>query len=92
MHVVSGPLAVGGTMRPWSSREPMYPRRGWLVMDSWAGRSEQLIEVVRATPTRFVIRAIDRTRLAGRDRWLECGDEAKVPQRAVRFGERREGR
>lgn len=55
-----------------------------LVLDSWAGRSETPVEIIGQTPKRFRIRAITRTRLAGRDRWLKAGEVALVPICALR--------
>ncbi|MBL8605196.1 MAG: hypothetical protein JNK72_24915 [Myxococcales bacterium] len=40
--------------------------------------------IVGETPKRYRIRALTRTRLGGRDRWLEAGEEALVPRAAVR--------
>lgn len=56
---------------------------GALMLDGWAGRSRQRIEVVRETPTRFCIRAITVTRLAGHSRYLQPGETALVPKLAV---------
>lgn len=56
---------------------------GRLVLDGWAGRSETLVEVIGQTPKRLRIRAITRTKLAGRDRWLRAGEVALVPAAAV---------
>ena len=61
------------------------PRRAVLVLDGWEGRSETPVLVVGYTPKRWRIKAIERTRLAGRHRWLEAGAVALVPTRAVRF-------
>lgn len=43
---------------------------GSLVLDGWAGRSRTVVEVVGETPHRLRTRAIEPTRLAGRERWL----------------------
>jgi hypothetical protein len=61
------------------------PRPAFLVLDGYAGRSETPVLVVRSTPKRHVIRAIQTTELAGRRRWLVAGEEALVPRTAVRF-------
>lgn len=55
---------------------------GRLVLVGWHGRAEQRVEIVGQTPKRLRIRAIERTRLAG-PRWLEPGQTALVPTRAV---------
>lgn len=57
---------------------------GWLVLDGWAGASRQRVEVMGATRTRYRIRAIEETRLAGRLRSLKPGESAFVPKRAIR--------
>lgn len=56
---------------------------GWLGIDGWAGRSRTRVEIVGQTATRWRIKAIERTKLAGRNRWLEPGDVALVPKSAV---------
>lgn len=58
--------------------------KGTLVLDGWDGRSYTEVEVIGQTPKRLRIRAIKRTKLAGRDRWLEPGQIALVPTYAVR--------
>ena len=62
-----------------------------LVVDTYAGRLEQQVEIVGETATRFRIRAINRTRLAGRGRTLEVGQIALVPKTAVRTGMKFQG-
>lgn len=62
---------------------PVTVREGWLVLDGWAGLTAQRVEIVGETPRMVRIRAIVRTRLAGRSRWLEPGEVALVPWRAV---------
>lgn len=42
------------------------------------------VVIVGETPKRFRIKAITRTRLPGRGRYLEIGTEALVPRTAVR--------
>lgn len=67
-----------------------------LCCNSWAGYSEHPVELVGETPKRYRIRAINRTKLGGRCRWLARGEIALVPKRAVRVelgygGDYREG-
>lgn len=62
-----------------------FPRPGVLVMWSWGGETRQPVEVVGETPKRYRIRALHRTKIGGRNRWLERGDKALVPKGAVRF-------
>ena len=47
--------------------------------------TEQPIVVVGETPKKYRIRADQRTRLAGRSRWLEPGQTTLVPRTAVRI-------
>ena len=58
---------------------------GYLCLDSWAGRTETLVEIVAETPKRYRIRALSKTKLAGRYRWLEEGQITLVPKYAVRI-------
>ena len=58
-------------------------RFGFVYTNSYAGRRENRVEIIRETPKRYEIRAITRTKLAGRDRWLENGEVAMVPKWAV---------
>jgi hypothetical protein len=63
------------------------PVYSYLVLAGWGGTSRTLVLTVGSTPKRFRIRALTRTKLAGRCRWLEPGEEALVPKHAVRHGE-----
>jgi hypothetical protein len=62
-----------------------------LVLDGYGGRYEQAVDIVGETATRFRIRAINRTRLGGRNRILEVGQVALVPKTAIRTGVRNQG-
>lgn len=62
-------------------------RYGYLRLDSFAGRSERKVEIVSETPKRYRIRAIEATKLAGRQRWIQPGETALVPKYAIRFDE-----
>ena len=62
----------------------MTPVASLLVLTGWHGTSTQWVVTVGLTPARFRIRAVTRTRLAGRGRWLEPGEETLVPRYAVR--------
>jgi hypothetical protein len=57
--------------------------RGLLVLEGWAGRTKTPVEIIGMTPKRYRIRAVMRTRLGGRHRWLDPGDTALVPRHAV---------
>ncbi len=57
---------------------------GHLRLSGYGGDSAQDVEVIGQTPKRLRIRAIRRTRLGGRLRWLEVGETALVPTYAVR--------
>lgn len=59
-------------------------RIGYLQLDGWAGRRDHKVEVVGETPHKYRIRAIERTKLAGRQRWINPGETALVPKYAVR--------
>jgi len=56
---------------------------GYLNLDGWEGLTSQRVEVLSQTPKRTRIRALTRTKLAGRSRWLQPGQTALVPQYAV---------
>ena len=56
---------------------------GTLHLDSYSGRSSTRVEIVGETPKRYRIRAITTTRTAGRLLYLEPGQEALVPKRAI---------
>lgn len=62
----------------------MTPVKSLLVIAGWHGTTATPVLTVGMTPKRFRIRAITRTRLAGRGRWLNPGEEALVPRSAVR--------
>ena len=61
---------------------------GLLCLNGWAGRTETPVEIVGETPKRYRIRASQRTKLAGRNRWLESGETVLVPKSAVRLTRR----
>lgn len=58
---------------------------GYLGLSGWAGDRWRKVEVVGETPKKYRIRAIEKTKLAGRSRWLEAGQTALVPKYAVRI-------
>jgi hypothetical protein len=60
-------------------------KQGYIVTQSYAGRSEQAVLVIGETPKRYRIKAVMRTRMPGRYRWLEAGETALVPKRALSF-------
>lgn len=62
-----------------------YPLRGVLVLSGYAGNSFTPVDVIGETPTKYRIRALDRTKLGGRARWLYRGEEALVPKTAVQL-------
>lgn len=64
-------------------KHTMTPVHGLLLLSGWHGSSAHPVIIVGMTPKRFRIRAITRTRLAGRGRYLEAGEEALVPLTAV---------
>ena len=60
-----------------------FPRQGYLILQGWAGRTETLCEVVRETRTRYYIKALIGMSLGRRSRWLNKGETACVPKRAI---------
>jgi len=59
-----------------------------LCMTSWAGWTEQRVEVIDETPKRYRIICppdVQAVRLAGRHRYLRAGDTALVPKTAIQF-------
>lgn len=64
-------------------------RRGVLMMDGWAGRTDTPVEIVGETPKRFRITPTDDkpVKLAGRSRWLRPGQTALVPKHAVQVSD-----
>ncbi len=79
--------AVSRSSEPKISSEPenAMSTTGLLLMDSYAGRTCTPVEIVGETPKRYRIRAIEDTKLAGRNRWLAAGETALVPKHAVRL-------
>jgi len=57
---------------------------GYLVLGGYAGLRRHRVEIIGETRMRYRIRAIERTRLAGRRRWLPAGETTLVPKYAVR--------
>lgn len=64
-----------------------HPTPAYLRLDSWAGRTRTLVQVIGQTPTMFRIRAVTQTALAGRCRWLGVGEETLVPREAIVFND-----
>lgn len=60
-------------------------KQAYICMDGWGGRTEQAVLVIGETPKRYRIKAVMRTKLAGRSRWIYVGETALVPKHAVRF-------
>lgn len=56
---------------------------GYIQLQGWEGRTQHRVLIVGRTPKRVRIRAIDRTRLAGRRRWLAPGEESLIPAHAL---------
>ncbi len=61
------------------------PIPAWLVLDDYAGRSLQRVDLVGETRSRVLIRALARTRLAGPRRTREAGELVLVPRHAIRI-------
>ena len=62
--------------------------RSALCLNGWEGRTETPVFIIGETAKRYRIRAIQRTKLAGRNRWLDSGETALVPKSAVRLTRR----
>lgn len=58
-------------------------RYGTLHLDGYSGRSSTRVEIIGETPKRYRVRAITQTRTAGRLVYLEPGQVALVPKRAI---------
>lgn len=71
---------------PTRDEQPIF---GTLVIGGYGGNARYRVEVIGQTPKRLRIKAITRTRLGGRIRWLEPGETALVPTHAVRDNCRR---
>jgi len=56
---------------------------GRLCLNGWGGITKTPVEVVGFTPKRTRIKAITRTKLAGRCKWLEIGETTLVPQHSI---------
>jgi hypothetical protein len=65
----------------------MEPEIALLCLDGYAGRSKTKVLVIKECPKRILIEAITRTQLAGRSRWLDPGQRAYVPKRAIKWME-----
>ena len=57
---------------------------GFLAMSGRLVQTKTKVEIVGVTEKRYRIKAITRTKLAGKYRWLEIGKTALVPKHAVR--------
>ena len=58
-------------------------RYGVLHLDGYSGRSSTRVEIIGETPKRYRVRAITQTSTAGRLVYLEPGQVALVPKRAI---------
>lgn len=97
---IFGELRLGGGPQPverivqWNAQYEVFcrgnKRIGILCVDGWSGRTEDRVEIIGETPKRYRIRADRRIKLAGRDRWLEVGDDVLVPKTAVRIEAKKE--
>ena len=59
--------------------------RGYLHVKSWGGMTSTLVRIVAGSDKTVEIEALTRTRLAGRNRWLNPSERARVPRTAVRY-------
>ncbi len=57
---------------------------GWLMMSGgWGQVHKTEVEIIGQTPRKYRIRAIVRTKIGGRYRWIEPGDTVLVPKYAI---------
>jgi hypothetical protein len=56
---------------------------GFILLQGYAGLTKRRVQIIGQTEKRYRIRALERTRLAGRNRFIEAGAEALVPKHAV---------
>jgi hypothetical protein len=54
------------------------------LVSTYGGYTETPIRIVGETRCRYRIQAIERTKIAGRDRWLSPGATTLVPKHAVK--------
>jgi len=55
-----------------------------LGLQGWGGMIWTRVELVGETPKKYRIRAIRRTKLGGRCRWLNAGEITLVPKHSIR--------
>ena len=65
----------------------MTERYADLGLTGWGGVTWTRVRVIGETPKRYRIQALQRTKLGGRCRWINEGETALVPKRALRFVE-----
>jgi len=56
--------------------------RGMVCLQSWAGYSEHLVEIIGETRTNYRVRALESFKLPGR--WIYKDSEDLVPNHAVK--------
>ena len=59
------------------------PTYGFVLLQSYAGLTKHRVQIVGMTAKNYRVRALKRTRLSGRGRYIEAGAEALVPKHAV---------
>ena len=60
------------------------PYRALLCTQGFEGYRETEVEVIGETAQKFRIKALIGTKLGGRSRWLNKGETALVPKRAIK--------
>ena len=55
-----------------------------LGLQGWEGLTWTRVEIIGETPKKYRIRALQRTKLGGRSRWIYAGETALVPKHAIR--------
>lgn len=61
------------------------PLLGILTISGWHGSTAYHVALVGTTSTKYRVEAFTRTRLQGRNRWLDAGSRALVPKTAIRI-------
>lgn len=65
---------------------PEYPVDGLLWLNGWGGITKTKVTVIGETPKRYRITVDERTKLAGRCRFIdENSDPVLVPKRSITF-------
>lgn len=70
-----------------NERVVSFPCNGQIALNGWSGIYFQDVRIIGETPKKYKIKALSKTKLAGRGRYLERGETTLVPKYAVKFTE-----